>query len=256
MAKRTLLEMTQDILSALDSDEVNSINDTVEATQVATIIRRSYDDIVSHLNLPEHYELFQLTASGTPDKPTLMTRPETIDNILWIQYNKIRDDEDDPRIDPVFFLEPEEFLRRNYSLNPSEDNIGSFTHVIGSNTFTFNFYSDRAPETYTTWDDHTLIFDGYDSEVDTTLQGSKTVCYGQKQSTFTFTDSFTPDLDAQHFSLLFNTALATAFAELKQTENNNAERKARRALISTQKTKKAILKQPYIASLPNYGRKR
>ena len=37
--KRTLLEMTQDILSAIDADEVNSIDDTVEATQVATIIK-------------------------------------------------------------------------------------------------------------------------------------------------------------------------------------------------------------------------
>lgn len=40
--RKTLLEMVQDILSEMDSDEVNSINDTVEAEQVATIIKNCY----------------------------------------------------------------------------------------------------------------------------------------------------------------------------------------------------------------------
>ena len=40
--KFTLLEMVQEILSDMDSDEVDSIEDTVEAEQVATIVRSTY----------------------------------------------------------------------------------------------------------------------------------------------------------------------------------------------------------------------
>jgi hypothetical protein len=47
MAKMTLLEMTQDILSDMDSDEVNSINDSVESLQVAQIIKTTYFNIVN-----------------------------------------------------------------------------------------------------------------------------------------------------------------------------------------------------------------
>ena len=52
--KYTLLEMTQDILSNMSSDEVNSISDTPESLQVATIIKQKYYDIVSRGDLPEH----------------------------------------------------------------------------------------------------------------------------------------------------------------------------------------------------------
>ena len=37
----TLIEMVQDILSDLESDEVNSINDSTEALQVAQIVNSS-----------------------------------------------------------------------------------------------------------------------------------------------------------------------------------------------------------------------
>jgi hypothetical protein len=39
MAKMTLLEIVQDILSDMDSDEVNSINDSVESLQLAQMIK-------------------------------------------------------------------------------------------------------------------------------------------------------------------------------------------------------------------------
>ncbi len=43
MAKLTLLDMTQNILSALDSDPVDSIDETVEAVQVAELVKEAYD---------------------------------------------------------------------------------------------------------------------------------------------------------------------------------------------------------------------
>ena len=50
MAKMNLLAMTQDILSDMDSDDVNSINDSVEALQVAQIIKTTYYNIIDGKN--------------------------------------------------------------------------------------------------------------------------------------------------------------------------------------------------------------
>ena len=48
--KYTLLAIVQEILSDMDSDEVNSIDDTVESQQVASIVRSAYMAIMSNRN--------------------------------------------------------------------------------------------------------------------------------------------------------------------------------------------------------------
>lgn len=78
--------MTQSILSAMDSDEINSINDTVEASQVAECIRTTYNSMVSRFNLPANNQLIQLTASGSASQPTLMTMPDGVQRMDWLKY--------------------------------------------------------------------------------------------------------------------------------------------------------------------------
>jgi hypothetical protein len=84
--KYTLLEMTQDILSNLSSDEVNSISDTTESLQVATIIKQKYFDIVNRVPLPEHEQLVHLDPSLDALMPVLMYVPDGIANIKWLKY--------------------------------------------------------------------------------------------------------------------------------------------------------------------------
>ena len=62
MAKLTVLAMVQDILSDMNSDEVNSINDTIEAQQVAQIINTTYFEIISSRDWPHLETLFQFNA--------------------------------------------------------------------------------------------------------------------------------------------------------------------------------------------------
>ena len=77
--------MTQSILSAMDSDEVTSINDTVEALQVVECIRTTYNSMVSRFNLPANNQLIQLTQS-TATTPTLMTMPDGVQRMDWLKY--------------------------------------------------------------------------------------------------------------------------------------------------------------------------
>lgn len=84
--KYTLLQMTQDILSSLNSDEVNSISDTPESLQVATIIKHKYFDIINRVDLPDHQQLFQLQPSINPAIPVLMYIPQGISGMKWVKY--------------------------------------------------------------------------------------------------------------------------------------------------------------------------
>jgi hypothetical protein len=83
----TLLELTQLILSSMDSDEVNSITDTVESVQVTTILKNVFYDMATELDLPEHETLFELTASGDNTKPAIMTIPTDVTKLTSIKYD-------------------------------------------------------------------------------------------------------------------------------------------------------------------------
>ncbi len=83
--KYTLLEIVQSVLSSMDSDEINSIDDTVESQQVVEIVKTVYDDIISRSDLNSNKTLFNLIGSTDPSKPTLMTRPEGIDRVDWLK---------------------------------------------------------------------------------------------------------------------------------------------------------------------------
>ena len=60
--KYTLLDLTQAILRALGSDEVNSISDTTEALDVANIVKEAYYTIISEIDFREQSGLFHLDA--------------------------------------------------------------------------------------------------------------------------------------------------------------------------------------------------
>lgn len=257
--KMSLLEMTQGILSALDSDEVNSISDTPEASQVALLIKQVYNDVISRANLPEHFDLFELQPSGEPLQPTLMYRPERLQSLLWLKYDKRTEDEDVSNYQIVRYLEPYEFLERCAQHDDgNEDTIVRYDLVRpNDSSIHISSLNNKAPDFYTCWDDDTIVFDSYDSAVDTTLQKNKTMVYGEYEPTFTMSDSFVPDLDSRQFSLLYNEAKALAFAELKQTEHARAEKAAKRGWVTLAHQKNAIpTNYPFFKTLPNYGRKR
>jgi hypothetical protein len=254
--KLTLLDMVQTILSSMDSDEVNSINDNVEAQQVSLIVRSCYEDIVSRADLPEQKTLFELTASGDDTKPTLMTRPDNIRNIDWIKYNTIESGDTAANYRPVMYMPPTEFMNYILSFDTDETDVGTFGHSVGGSTIDFHYRSDGPPQYYTSYNDTTMIFDSYDSEIDTTLQQSKTMCFGSVAETFSLTDGFIPNLDEGMFPLLLRKAEGEAWAKMKQTANMPAEREERRQWIASQRIKKNTeARYTQFNSLPNYGRK-
>lgn len=255
--RKTLLEMTQNILSSVDGDEVNSISDTAESLQIAAILETTYWDIVSRAEFPKNFTFFELDPSGDSSKPTIMYLPSTQLTLSWVRYNVATTADPSPNFWDVQFQDLDTFLQRMYAHNTADDGVTSFDHTLDNgDSMTFLARTDKFPTYYTTFDDRTLLFDSYDSTVDSILQESKTMCYGERLPTWSNTDTFIPDLPAKQFSLLFNEAKSLAWAELKQAQNAKAEQRARKGWISSQKNKRNVNNpRNELDRLPNYGRK-
>lgn len=255
--KRTLLSMVQSVLSSMDSDEVNSIHDTVESRQVVDVFRQVHDDIQSRLNLPELYTLFELQPSNDIERPTLMYVPDYIDNVLWIKYNTIGyREEDQAAWAPIKYVEPTEMLDYMHGLDRTADNVQTYTLPLSGTEIEMYCETDKSPEKWTSFDDHQVVFDSYHTHYDSTLQRNKTLAYGEKISPFALSDSFVAEFDNKEYQIWFNEAKAMCFAELKQQQHATAERQARKGWIHSQKVKQNTpANKPFFNTTPNYGRK-
>ena len=253
MAKRTLLDMVQDILGFLSLDDVNAIGDTAESTEVAKIIRNTYFDLLTNKRIPEHNQLFTLTGLADSTKPTIMRIPDTIEELRWIRYNnRISASDTRNRFTRIDYLTPEEFILRSNSRD-STDTTNNGTETEPTAGLTICYTKVLNPVHWTTFDDEYVIFDGYDSTIDSTLTASKTQCYGKVEPTFTLSDNFTPDMDANLFPLLFSVSKAVASIEVKKEAAPAAQAAARGHLISHQNNKYR-LREANQQSTPNYGR--
>jgi hypothetical protein len=249
--KATVLDLVQNILSALDSDEVNSISDTTESRQVAQIVKTSYFNIMARADLPEHKAMFNLDASLSGDQPVLMSSPENVRHIEWIKYDVRTEEIADPTFRYVIILPLEQFLDTTQGVTTTDTTVGSMM----LNGMLFYFKNNAHPCYCTIINDHLIVFDSYNSAVDTTLQSSKTMAFGLQTPTFLVEDNFIPEMDEQQFPLLLNEAKSLAFVELKQINHEKAEQESRRQWRTLQRTKD--LKKPsYFDQLPNFGRTR
>lgn len=255
--KYTLLELTQAVLSSMDSDEINSINDTVESQQVVEVIKTVYDDIITRSSLNINKTLCNLVPSNDTTKPVLMTKPDNIDSIEWVKYNRKLNTDVDPLWDQMEYMTVERFMDYIHQYNPSQSNIESFDYINDGFVFTFLYRNDWSPQYYTSFDDVTFIFDGYDASVSSTLESSKTLAFGPRKSEFDKTDDFVPNLQPQQFALLLNESKSLAWAELKQTGHAKAEQASKRNWVHVQKVRQNIPNGDFYTNfnkLPNFGR--
>lgn len=226
-AKMTLLEIVQDILNDIDSDEVNSIDDTTESTQVAQIVKSTYISMMTNKNWPHTRKLIQITPSGDDAIPTHMSIVDEIKELCFINYNVSKLEDGTKRIyRELKYVEPDDFLR----MSNGRDNTQSYieTVVDPSSLVPLNIRNDQPPTYFTSFDDNVLIFDSYDQAVDDTLQASKVQAYAYVVPNWVGGDDFIPDLPVQAFSKLLEEAKSRAAIKLRQVADQKAEQESRR----------------------------
>lgn len=223
--KRNLLDIVQEILSDLDSDEVNSIDDTVESEQVVTILKSTYYAMLANRDWPHTRQSIQLSSLGDVTKPTYLKLQDGVKSICFVNYNKIKQGETKKTYSKVEYLEPEQFIYKTNLNDSTASNVQSITDFGGIEFFVRN---DRAPSYYTSFDDEHITFDSFDSTVDSSVQQSKVQCQAYVTPSWSSSDSFIPDLPESAFPAFVEEAKAKAFFVLKQTVNQKAEQEAGR----------------------------
>ncbi len=249
MAKLTILEMVVDILNDLDSDEVNSFDDTLEASQVAQILRTTYFEIIGTRDWPHLKQLFALDNSSDIGRPSHMRLPDDLKELTFIQYNQQKTTDPTRRyFANMKYLHPDEFLHLTNQRNNTLENVDLVQDFTGVELLIFN---DKHPTRWTSFDEEWVIFDAYDKEFGSTLTKANCQAFGVRNPVWNHLDNFVPDLPIEAFPTLLEEAKSTAFLVLKQMSNAKAEQKAARG-------QRWLARKAWVAKggirYPNYGR--
>jgi hypothetical protein len=221
--------MVQNILSAMDAEEVSSISDTIESMQVAEEVRTTYFENMGNFELKGRFELVSLEALVDPtDYPHVLKVPTNIDHFKWIKYNAGTLLE--PNYQNVCFLTPEKFLEHVFN---TTDDTRILVRDFNSNLPYF-VNATKHPTYWTTFDNEHIIFDSFNSTVEATLQASKVMVFAEVIPVFLLEDSFVPDLEAKFFPMLLAEAKSAAFINYKGVSSSKEEQRSRRQLVRHQ----------------------
>lgn len=225
--KKNLLQIVKDILSVMDSDDVNSLSDSLEAQAVAEVVESTYYDIISMRHLPEHKSFTKLTAASDSEFPTHFSYPTNVNSVERVWYDTSEDSTFD--YTEIEFLEPIDFIER------ADERTSDYVLVEDKKAGTkIRVGTDSQPCYYTSFDDENIVFDSYDSTVDDTMVASKTRAYGIIYPEFNrYSDTFVPDLDADKFPYLISEAKSRAMDIFKGGTSQKIEQAARRNKSAT-----------------------
>lgn len=234
--KQTLLELTQNILSAMEDDEVNSIGDTVSSLSVAQVVQDCYYEMVAEMEIPGNTQLMTLEPLGDVTKPTYMRLPDNYKAITWLRYNDYE----------VKYITPQEFIKRSISLS---DGIAceDFNGVI------FQISNTADPTFWTSFDDEYIVFNSYDVTNESSLTRNRSMAFVAYEPTLSLTDDAIPELSSGLFPTLLSKAKARCFINFKQIANNAEEKAERQGKIRNQNIRQRTNRT---LNYPNYGKPR
>lgn len=238
----TLLEMVQDILMDLESDEVTSISDTYEAEQVAGILKSTYYDIIHRRHWGFLRRAVGLESPGTNETPTMLRMTDATTRIEVVRYNAkgccTCTGRDNWR--RITWLDPEEFLDKVLQFESTCSNVeemplklgDSATCVLSDNKI--KIMNDKPPQYWTSFDDEYIVMDSYCKQTEDTLNNTNTIVWGEVIPDFTISDDFVADLPTRFYPLWENEAKVKAFYNLKGVQHSLYAKEARDMWIRLQ----------------------
>lgn len=214
----SLLEIVQDMLSAIDAEQVPSVTSTTESNMCVQIANRAYEEMMSkrrwrHLR---QYSVLQTTSNKhelVGPASTIAIDPEAV----W--YGTQGEERQ------VYWLDPEAFLRMTIARNTDDSNVEKVNNI--------KVYNDRDPLFFTSDNDSTLTFDAIPSTSGLLGNESLAIIYRLPTSRLD-SDAEVFDLPAQAFPALSSLCISKALNELKgDTEGSNLERRNYISLVGS-----------------------
>lgn len=221
--KPTLLDIVKIVLNDLNGDAVNSISDTEESEEVAKHVESVYRNLVSHTEWPHTRRAVTLVPYSNNLYPTHMRVSEEYKKLVFVNYNVSKVNQPKRAYRKVEWLEPEYFLHK---INQRDDTSAFTDTIIDPSGIELFIANNKAPDYFTSFDDVTLIFDGYDNQVDSTLQSSKVQAVAYIIPRFVIEDTFVPDLPAEAFAYLIEETISRCQFKMRQIQDIKSENEA------------------------------
>lgn len=226
MSKPTLLDLTQRVAVFCNAGSVNTINDTRESLQIATIIKETFEDLIMRNEIRTSQVLLQLQSVSDVNKPThLLMQPEVL-TVDLLKYKKPDGTLIDLQYKPAI-----DFVEDSLHLNPEEEPIQTVTDFSG---ILFNVRTDKDPQYWTIFENGSeeyVVLNSLNREFEDTIEGIHVVAYGRIMPEFKLEDTFIPPLSTQQFPVLLSRSKVAAAKELKNQFNEIEYDKARKQFI-------------------------
>lgn len=213
MAKLNLLKIVQHTLGAMESNNVNSIGDTIESAEVARIAEEVYFELMAYGEWPHLDQMQSLESVSDVEKPNFLRIPDNVSLIKQLKYNG----------EDVLYMEPVKFVDMVQKRNNEMDNI---TELSGFNGVQLNIINDSKPRYWTSFDEEYIVFDSYDSAENTTVVGTRSTIYAKVVPAWLTQDTFVPDMPMEMFPTYLARVKAASFLQLKREMSPKDEREA------------------------------
>ena len=241
MAKRTILKLIQELGAGLGSDEIDSLDETIEASDIMTILEQTYQEVLNRKTwefMKGHIR--QLDADAT--YANVLAIPDDVIKIEKITYRDTTG-----KFADVQYLSAEEFMMIVQSRNTVNANITAINNADG---VAINVRTDATPAYWTSFDEVTVTFDSFDSSVAAENLATDSVIISDVMPVTDFTNpAGVLNIPERMETLVFNEALSTCNYRIRQTADPRTDRIARRQGISLRrneiKTKSDIKEATY-----------
>jgi hypothetical protein len=194
--KLTLLEIVQDMLTAIDAENVTDVGDTDEAGMCVNIANRSFEDMSSNQRWRHLRQYSTLDTSTYLNEMAVPAGTIALDPYNVYYAGTI-----------VSYLQPEDFLAYTISRDTTASNVTELNNI--------EVYTDRVPQFFTSDNDEILRFDAIPSAINGLVSSSfRCLIYKGPTSRLTTSTQYF-DLPYQAFPALTTLCVATAIIELK-----------------------------------------
>lgn len=222
MAKRTILQLVQQLGEAIGSDEIDTLNETIEASEIATILEQTVTEIISRKRwefLKDRVRQLDARAGGSTQLNTLVI-PDDVTRINCVRYRDTNNTNVTTFLD-VTYMQPCEFIQFVQARDSADTNI---TAIANDDGVLINVLTDNTPTRWTSFDEENITFDAYDASVGTGNLIADSVIIADIVPVIDYTDpTATLKVPERMESLIFNEALSYSNYRLRQTRDPKAD---------------------------------
>lgn len=225
MPKKTILQLVQKIGAAITSDEIDSLNETIESSDITDILSDTYSEVISR----DDWEFLKDRVLQLDARPIASTQintlviPQEVSKITCLKY---RSDNEVEEYKTLKYEKACDFVDRLHRRNPTDDDT---TTIINEDNVSLFVHNNKSPFFWTSFDEETITFDGFDQ-----LRGNgnipqDSVIVADVIPVVDFSDpDATLPIPERMESLVLNEAISTASIRLRQTKDPKAEQIAKR----------------------------